>query len=294
VCGARQGSADAVDVGKLDGPEHKASHALQQEAAKTPLRTHALKLGSKCLLRVFPCIERTKKPAINDWPRRATTDPNIINGWWRTRDFNIGIATGPDTGIWVLDIDDDEGEALLRQLEAEHGEALPSTVEAITGTGRHVYFRWPTGYDIRNKQDCPLMPGIDVRGDGGYVLAPPSIHPCGRAYAWSVDSANEFADAPEWLIELVTAKSRANHVAAATPPEAWRKFINELVEGSHRAHAIAKLYGYLVRKYVDPIVALNIVRMFNAQACRPPLDDWDVSRIADDIARREADRREGL
>jgi hypothetical protein len=260
----------------------------------TPLGTAALALAAKGF-RIFPCVERAKEPAIADNLKRATTDPNTLSGWWRSRDFNIGLATGEGSGVWVLDIDGEEGEATLRQLEAAHG-ALPPTVEAITGKGRHLYFRWPTGYDIRNKQDNPVMPGIDVRGNGGYVLAPPSIHPSGRAYCWSVDSADEFADAPDWLIVLVTSRV---HPAGASfdtvvNAEAWRSFINEPVEGSHRRHAITRLYGLLVRRWVDPILSLDIVRLFNTLRCRPPLDDADVVRIALAIADREANRREGL
>ena len=260
----------------------------------TPLGIAALELAAKGF-RIFPCIERGKLPAIADNLKRATTDPNTINGWWRSRDFNIGIATGEDSGIWVFDIDGEEGEDTLRQLEAADGP-LPPTVEAITGKGRHLYFRWPAGYDIRNKQDNPIMPGIDVRGNGGYVLAPPSIHLSGRIYAWSVDSTDEFADAPDWLIVLVTSKV---HPAGASfdtvnNAEAWRSFVNEPVEGSHRGHSIARLYGLLVRRFLDPIVALDIVRMFNALRCKPPLDDAAVVRIAAAIANREADRREGL
>ena len=88
----------------------------------------------------------------------------------------------------MLDIDGDDGEASLRKLEAEHG-ALPDSVESITGKGRHVWFRI-NGSPIRNSAST-IAPGIDVRGDGGYVLAPPSIHPSGKAYAWSVDCACE-------------------------------------------------------------------------------------------------------
>jgi Bifunctional DNA primase/polymerase, N-terminal len=255
----------------------------------SPLKTAALALAAKGM-RIFPCVERGKEPAIADNLKRATTDPNIIAGWWRSRDFNIGIATGPDSGIWVLDIDGAEGEALIRQHEAEHGIALPPTVEVITTDGRHLYFRWPAGCEIRNKQDDPIMPEIDVRGEGGYVLAPPSIHPIsGRRYAWSVDSADSFADAPDWLIELIITKS---NVVPITAPETWRSFISEPVEGSHRGHAVARLYGLLVRRFLDPLVALDIARMFNALRCKPPLDDADVVRIVDAIARREADRRE--
>jgi hypothetical protein len=122
------------------------------------------------------------------------------------------------------------------------------------------------------------------------VLAPPSIHPSGRIYTWSVDSGDEFADALEWLIDLVTAK--ASNTRASYTPEAWRSFIGETVEGSHRGHAIARLYGLLVCRFLDPILALDIVRMFNELRCKPPLDDAEVVRIANDIANREANRRE--
>lgn len=260
----------------------------------TPLGTAALTLAGKGLC-VFPCIERGKEPAIHDNLKRATTDPKIITGWWRARDFNIGLATGEHSGIWVLDVDGDEGEETLRQLVAAHG-TLPPTVEAITGKGRHLYFKWPAGTEIRNSQLRPDVPGLDWRGRGGFVLAPPSLHPSGRGYAWSVDSAAEFADAPEWLIVLVTSKL---HPAGAgfdtvNNAEKWRTFISEPVEGSHRGHAVARLYGLMVRRFVDPIVALDIVRMFNELRCKPPLDDADVIRIALAIADREADRREGL
>jgi len=107
----------------------------------TPLGKAALALAGRGM-RVFPCVERSKEPAIHDNLRRATTDPNIISGWWRSYDLNIAIATGPDSGVWVLDVDGDEGESTLRKLEAAHG-ALPPTVEVITGDGRHLYFRWP-------------------------------------------------------------------------------------------------------------------------------------------------------
>jgi hypothetical protein len=236
----------------------------------TPIGAAALALAGKGM-RVFPCNERGKEPALSGGFNRATTDLNVISGWWRARNFNIGVATGEGSGLWVLDVDGEEGEATLRDLEAEHG-ALPPTVEAITGKGRHLYFRWPTGSEIRSKQDNPVLPEIDVRGDGGYVLAPPSLHPSGRCYAWSVDTSDEFADAPDWLIVLVTSKVHPAEASFATinNTNTWRSFISEPVEGSHRRHAVARFYGRLVRRFVDPIVALDIARMFNALRRKPP------------------------
>ena len=195
--------------------------------------------------------------------------------------------------------DGEEGEETLRQLEAAHG-ALPQTVEAITGKGRHVYFRWPSGTEIRNSQLRADVPGLDWRANGGFVLSPPSIHPSGRVYAWSVDSSSEFADAPPWLIEIVTDKRRGDRsttnnggeaAAATTTPEAWRSFINEPVDGSRRGKAIARFYGLLVRRYLDPILARDTVRMFNELRCKPPLDDAEVVHITEDISGRELKRR---
>jgi hypothetical protein len=191
----------------------------------------------------------------------------------------------------VLDIDGPEGRQTLRELEARHG-ALPATIEAITGNGRHLYWCWSTGTEIRNAQCRDDMPGIDWRGNGGYVMAPPSIHPSGRVYAWNVDGSDEFADAPDWLIDLVTSKSGSD--VPATAPEAWRSFIENTFEGSHRGAAIARLAGYLLRKYVDPYITLSLAQLFNMVRCQPPLTWGEVTRIVNHIANREADRREKM
>jgi hypothetical protein len=239
-------------------------------------------------MRVFPCKEHGKEPAIVENLRRATVDLNLIAGWWDSRNFNIAVATGEGSGVWVLDIDGEQGEETLRRLEAEHG-TLPQTVEAITGKGRHLYFRWATGTVIRNKQVNPNMPGIDVRGNGGYVLAPPSIHPSGRVYAWSVDSASSFADAPEWLLDLIAKGASANKSAAHTPEE-WTSFLDDHVDGSRRSAAIARISGVLLRRYLEPEIALGLVRSWNESRCHPPLDGGEVERIMRNIARREAAR----
>jgi hypothetical protein len=275
---------------------------LPTERSPQPLGDAALALAAKGL-RVFPCKERTKDPLIYAWPERATTDANMIRGWWRKDDFNIGIATGPGSGIWVLDLDGDADAAWLRQVEQEHG-ALPPTVGVISGRGDggfHRYFRWPKDKDkkiIHNIQDRDDFP--DVRGKGGYIIAPPSIHPIsGREYAWSVEySANTLADAPEWLVDLVINNSgkgsksgNGNARGEARSPDAWRTFLGDTHDGSHRGSAIASYSGLLLRKYVDPLIVLDTVRMFNKLRCLPPLDDEDVVRIVTDITRCEQERR---
>jgi len=263
----------------------------------TPLGEAALKLGAKGL-RVFPCWPRRKEPAIKDNLRLAAVDEIIIRKFWGEQGrYNIGIATGRASGIWVLDIDADHyGEQTLRELEAKHG-ALPPTVEVITGAGRHLYWRWPDGVDIRNAQHRDDLPGVDWRGEGGYVLAPPSIHPSGRSYTWSVDSASEFADAPEWLIDLVKTDRRnggddRDAVAEPTPSAVWRGLLDADHEGSRREAAIARLAGHLLRRYIDPYLTLGICHIFNERRCCEPLARTEVLRIVDSIADREAERRE--
>ena len=259
----------------------------------TDLRTAALKLAAKGL-RVFPCVERSKEPLINDNLKRATTDSNIVAGWWSSRRLNIAIATGAGSGIWVLDIDGDKGEQTLRNLEAEYG-VLPATVEAITGAGRHLYWRWPTGTTIRNTQCRDDLPGVDVRGEGGYVLAPPSVHPSGRVYAWSVDSSDSFEDAPEWLLNLVIKCDNASGAERqATTPDTWCSFLSQHVAGSRRGAAIARLSGLLLRKHLDPLFTLELIRLFNTLRCDPPLDDTEVVAIVTAVCRREMQRREAL
>jgi putative DNA primase/helicase len=150
-------------------------------------------------LPIFPCQQRGKEPACSRGVHDATADLDRIRSWWgECNDLNIGLACGELSGLAVLDIDGAEGEASLRILEQKHGP-LPPTREVITGRngGRHAYFKL-SKHKVRNSAG-KLGAGLDVRGDGGYVLLPPSIHPSGRPYRLSVDSTDLIASAPDWL-----------------------------------------------------------------------------------------------
>lgn len=152
-------------------------------------------------LHVFPCRPHDKRPATAHGVKDATTDRGKIERWWRTAHYNIAVATGEPSGIFVVDIDGLDAEAAMRLLEKRHG-ALPSTIESITPRGRHLFFQWPGGCDVRNSAS-KLAAGVDTRGSDGYVLVPPSVHPCGRRYYWSVDSAGAVAAAPAWLLTAI-------------------------------------------------------------------------------------------
>jgi len=247
----------------------------------------ALALAKKGL-HVFPCQPRAKIPATTNGVKAATADPDTIRRLWQPLpEANIAFATGEPSGIFILDVDGIDAETELRKLEAQHS-ALPPTVEVITARGRHIYFKMPDA-PIRNSAG-KLGPGLDVRATGGYVLAPPSIHPTGRRYEWSVDCANAIADAPAWLVRIIAAPANGNG-KSATPPSEWRDLIKGVSEGA-RDCSLTKLTGYLLRRHVDPFVTLELIRVFNATRCAPPLPDQDIERIVASVAGLELKRRQ--
>jgi hypothetical protein len=149
----------------------------------SPLGQIALEYAQKYGFKVFPLKPRSKLPATQHGYKDASNDPAVIRAWWRRMpDANIGIATGKASGVIVLDVDAQHGglETLAR-LEDENGR-LPDAPTVRTGNGGlHIYFRDPG--ELRNSTGL-VGPGIDVRGDGGYVVAAGSIHENGTVYRW--------------------------------------------------------------------------------------------------------------
>jgi len=250
------------------------------------LRT-ALTLAARGM-HVFPCMPRDKRPATEHGLHDATTDRQIIRQWWhQDPTYNIAVATGAASRLFVIDIDGLDAELELRKLEAGHG-LLPPSVEVITSRGRHVYFQWPD-CAIRNSASR-IAPGIDVRGEGGYVLVPPSIHPSGRQYFWSVDTGNSLAAAPQWLIDKIGERVNGNG-KPQIPPSEWRTLVADGVDEGQRNNAATRLCGYLLRHHIDAVVTLELLQLWNAARCRPPLDADEVAAIVDSIAARELKRR---
>jgi Bifunctional DNA primase/polymerase, N-terminal/Primase C terminal 1 (PriCT-1) len=199
---------------------------------------------------------------------------------------NIGIATGPISKILVIDIDDLDAETELKKLETENA-ALPATVESITARGRHLFFKWPE-CEVRNSVS-KLAPGIDLRANGGYVVAPPSLHPSGKRYVWSVDSANAFADVPGWLLDKISAPVAETTTAASVT---WGDVIRDGAGEGCRNDTLARVVGHLLRRRVDPEMARELAFAFNDVRCRPPLPLAEVLAVIDSIAALELKRRQ--
>ena len=139
---------------------------------------------------VFPVMPKGKAPLgalVPQGFQDATTDEAQVRAWWeRQPDANIGLPTGAATGFDVLDIDAHSGGGeTLEDWYTLHGR-LPHTVESQTGGGgRHIFFHHYDGVKSSVKK---IAPGIDVRGEGGYIVAPPSMHESGRRYEWELSS----------------------------------------------------------------------------------------------------------
>jgi hypothetical protein len=244
----------------------------------------ALKLADRGL-QVFPCRPRTKLPATKHGVLDATTNPSAVEKWWRQAPLcNIGVATGTISKIMVVDVDSIDAEAELKKLEDVNG-ALPATVEAITARGRHLYFKCPDR-EIRNSAG-KIAPGIDIRANGGYALVPPSMHPSGKRYAWSVDSANSFAAAPEWLIDMITAPIADE---PAKPPP-WAELIRDGAPKGCRNDSMTRIVGHLLQRHVDPLIALEIALAINDARWRPPLPRGEIVQVVDNIAAAELKKR---
>lgn len=166
---------------------------------------------------VFPCKPCGKAPATENGYQDATKSPFHIRAdfWKRWPHANPALATGERSGLWVLDIDvkhGDDGRATLTMLERMFGEPLPPTLTQDTPTGgEQRFFLWDESREVRNRDSRKLGPGIDARGNGGYVMLPPSIYPDGfetpngPRYRWREDPGPtvELAKAPEWLVRWV-------------------------------------------------------------------------------------------
>lgn len=228
---------------------------------------------------VFPCRPRGKTPCTAHGLKDATTDLGMVEGWWMTwPDANVAIRTGRSSGLLVLDVDGDDGAESLRTLEREHGE-LPATATVATPRGgQHYYFAHPGG-EIRNSASA-LGARLDVRGDGGYVLAPPSVGANGHSY--QPDQRAPIADAPGWLRDRLTPPKSGCGTAAAAPVSEWLAIVRDgLVEGE-RNQGLTRLVGHLLRRYVDVDLAAELVHLVNRR-CRPPLDAAEVDRIVESV-----------
>lgn len=172
-------------------------------------------IGGACSCERPGCPDPAKHPLTPNGVHDASTDERVLRGWHAEAKGleNWAVATGPESGVWALDIDAKSGgTATLGRLVAEHGELPRTPTVATGGGGRHHYFRWPAGVRIPSKAN--VARGIDVRGEGGYAVCPPSLHASGGRYRWEVGTDEPVADAPGWLVALAAGKPSPGDTSA--------------------------------------------------------------------------------
>lgn len=226
----------------------------------------------------FPVKEKDKTPLVK-WADVATTEENMLVGWWDTMPAaNIAIACGKRSGIVVLDVDAGHGGyESLSDLFEKYG-ALPTTPVSKTGSGgEHIFFKHP-GIEIRNSAG-KLGKGLDIRGDGGYVVAPPSVHPNGNVYEWEVrPSETPLADMPQWMIDLLREKN---------PQPQEPKEESEIIVTGERNNYLTQIAGSMRRKGLGEDAIFAALQIHNREKCSPALADGEVWQIARSVSRYE-------
>jgi putative DNA primase/helicase len=172
---------------------------------------------AKDRMKILPLKEKGKAPILGGGVYNATNDLKELKDYFRKHpSANYGIATGQVSNLIVVDVDGERGKQSLRKLIAEHGE-LPKTVVVKTGKGRHYWFR--PGRMISRNSAGRLGQGIDIRGDGGYIVGPGSVHESGRLYRFLPGRAPcdvKIAEAPKWLRKAV-ASSEKSQIVSSVP-----------------------------------------------------------------------------
>lgn len=221
----------------------------------------------------------------------ATRDPDAIRALWRRMPLaNIGLRTGTDNDLLVLDVDPPHGgDKSLAAMVAKHGP-LPPTLIANTGSGgRHFLFRHVDGLS-----NCvgAIGGGLDIRTEGGYIVIAPSLHNSGRRYEWANDL--QPAEAPRWLIdEIAKHGGSASAGAGDGQYDYWARIAGGVREGERHV-AILKLAGLLVGdRRLPPTLSLTLLRSFNRTQCAPPLPDNEVDERFSRVVKREMAKLRG-
>ena len=226
------------------------------------------------------CEHAGKHPRTKNGSKDGSSDPTTIREWWKLwPDANVGIVTGPESGFFVLDVDGEQGERSLADLEQRHG-ALPDTLTVHTSRGRHLCFRWEQGAEVRNSQS-KIAPGLDIRGQGGFVVAPPSRHASGYPipirecrYADSAGArlAHSAVRGAGAAINRSDTRRALVHSSGQRTPALFRRGCSLRARGAEKEE-----------------IESDLLRM-NRERCDPPHDQSKVRKIAEEICEQYTPR----
>jgi Bifunctional DNA primase/polymerase, N-terminal/Primase C terminal 1 (PriCT-1) len=245
-------------------------------------------------LSLFPLRKKTKKP-LSEWAiyqtRRPTDDE--IKAW---QDKGLldqpAVVCGEVSGIVVLDVDDPEKFESWTRKEKHQ---VPPTGQARTSGGKyHLYFKHPGG---KIKNSIKKIPGADIKGDGGYVVAPPSIHPNGTQYEWveflGLDDV-ELADLPEWILDYIEREASPDIDLGAEdmlpPDDDWVAVALRGVAKGERDNTAIKLSGYYIGRGEPEQRVIEMLLSWNLRNSEP-LSEKAIRKCVSSAARMEAMKR---
>jgi hypothetical protein len=268
-------------------------------ALAAPTLEELLKLARRGLP-IFPCHNETlngcscgdaacdspgKHPRTSHGCKDATTDESLIEHWFNHYPVaNWAVATGRDSKIFVLDFDPGS-EKTLAAWDAEHGSDWSKTLCAGTPRdGFHAYYRHPDlleGFKIKSSVKS-IAPGVDVRGDGGYVVLPPSRLRNG-AYTWLNDLP--IADAPLWVLQKVVVATQLVEIHGENEENDSTNATGDVsISAGERNSTLASLAGTMRRRGMSPAAISAALMADNIARCQPPLDSDEVEKIARNIS----------
>ena len=220
------------------------------------------------------CSQKGKIPLISRWERYGSILPSIaeVRSWWRQwPEANIG---GPTGHLWGIALDVDARHDGDHELE-RRGLLIPDTPTNLTGGGGiHAVLEHP-GFPVPNK--VGLFPGVDIRGDRGQIVLPPSLHQSGKRYTWEMSSRPEstsLAPCPAWLIDALK--------ACQTPVA---RTADEPIKQGERNAFLTSLAGSMRRRGCGQAAIEAALEIENQERCAPPLLETEVQRIAGSIAK---------
>jgi hypothetical protein len=238
---------------------------------------------------VLPVDSDTKRPLTVHGVSDATTDVSVIDSWRRSWPCaGVAVATGRVSGLVVIDVDPrNGGDQGIADAASELGALPRTTVVSTPSGGWHYWFSIPIGITIANTVG-KLAAGVDIRGERGYVVAPPTRIRSGAAWSWAVGAP--LAMLPDRWAAALTRTSRGRQQARA---DEWVSMLDPGVRSGERNHSLTRFVGHLLSRDVDARVVLEIAYAVNEARFAPPLARPEVQRIVESISGRELRKRIG-
>ena len=226
------------------------------------------------------CESQGKHPLTPHGLKDSSKNPAIIRKWWKMwPEANVAIITGKESGLVVIDLDDKGHGIQEEELQSKGHGNLPLTPTADTGGGGRHYFYAYNGSRIRNRAGL-LDLNVDVRGEGGYVVAPPSRHLSGKQYVWRINHiGHKVAPLPDWLHRLLTEEQKKHLPKDRTVPlsDLWAG-----VPHGKRNQTAAKLAGRLIGRGMQPEEVMSLMSLWNTQN-EPVLPEAELAETVKSI-----------